>query len=165
MALDEQARLEENNIAFILKKISHAIYNKHNAVLKEDGITFQQLMIIRFLYHHADEDITVKKLEQFLDLKGSSVTSLVKNLVKKGLVEKKQSTIDGRYFNLSLTQKAKDMTEKGKQKFITINEMFSSGLSNDEKKQLIFLLKKLLSSIENMEYERDNKYVQNLETP
>jgi DNA-binding MarR family transcriptional regulator len=51
-------------------------------------------------------DVFPKDLEEFLEIKGSSVNSLINNLEKNGYVRRESISEDGRYKKLVLTEKA-----------------------------------------------------------
>ena len=56
-------------------------------------------------------DVFPKDLEEFLEIKGSSVNSLINNLEKNGYVRRESISGDGRYKKLALTEKASAMGE------------------------------------------------------
>ena len=55
------------------------------------------------------KDVFTKDLEEFLDIKGPSVTSLVNNLVRGGYLRRETIAGDGRFKKLILTDKALKM--------------------------------------------------------
>ena len=74
---------------------------------------------------------------------GGNLTLVVKNLEKRGLVQRKQSADDRRYFSLQLTAKGKRLiTEIFPKQAARITEVFEA-LTPDEQVELARLTKKL----------------------
>lgn len=106
MKIDNTKDYFDNSIVIILHKLNHHIYNKHNEILAKYDITIQQSKVLKFILIHGKNNfVNQKDIEKFMDLKGSSISSLVKNMIDKGFITKTQNPADGRYYNLSVTAK------------------------------------------------------------
>lgn len=81
-----------------------------------------------------------KDLEQYLNLKGSSVTSLINGLVKNGYIERSGSESDGRRTVLALTDKSKKITEHMNLVFEATDNQIQEGMSEEEKMTFRLLL-------------------------
>ena len=139
----------KNSVSPLIHKFDHNSYLKHNGALKEHGITFQQSMVLGFLYNNRDNDsINQKSIENYLDLKGSSVTSLIKAIVKKGYIERFQDKNDARNYKFKLTEKAMELHTICVNIFKETNKSFLKNISEEEINLFINTLKKMIANIE-----------------
>lgn len=84
-----------------------------------------------------------KELLKTLSITPASLSEIIKKLEKKELIEKKRSTKDKRLYELTLTDKGKNLLKEVRE--IERKGAFSS-LTEEEKDSLTFILKKLISS-------------------
>ncbi len=93
-------------------------YDKLNRVMRryfasyfsDMPLTSIQALVLHYLIIETDKrDVFTKDLEEFLDIKGSSVTSLINNLEKGGYLHRESLAADGRYKKLVLTEKTHSM--------------------------------------------------------
>lgn len=139
----------KNSVGRLIHKFEHSSYLKHNGALKEYGITFQQSMVLAFLYNNRDNDsINQKSIENYLDLKGSSVTSLIKAIVEKGYIERLQDKNDARNYKFKLTEKAMELHPICVNIFKETNKSFLKNISEEEINLFINTLKKMIANIE-----------------
>lgn len=71
----------------------------------------QGIVLHYIIVENVRRDIFPKDLEEFLGIKGSSVTSLINNLEQGGYLRRESLESDGRYKKLVLTEKTKEMQE------------------------------------------------------
>jgi MarR family transcriptional regulator, 2-MHQ and catechol-resistance regulon repressor len=85
----------------------------------------------------------VQKISEIFSIPSGSITFVVNKLVKQGLVERQPNPHDGRASNVVLTSEGKALFDEIFPKHVeTISHNFSF-LNNEEKEQLIVLLKKI----------------------
>ena len=100
----------DDSMLVTLHKISHQIYIKHNELLLEHDITVQQSRVLIFIIMNRENGpISQKDIENHMCLKGSSVSSLIKTMIEKGLIIKKKSLEDGRFCSLDITKKGMEL--------------------------------------------------------
>ncbi len=76
-------------------------------------LTGTQALALEFIMQKASMgDVYQKDLEEFLSIRGSSVTSLINNLERDGYIRRESVKFDGRYKHLAPTKKALSMQEK-----------------------------------------------------
>ncbi|MMZ65375.1 HTH-type transcriptional regulator MhqR [compost metagenome] len=78
---------------------------------------------------------------------------MINKLEKKGLVERKQHPEDKRVFHVILTEQGKELFDEIFPKHVAMISRSFSFISDEEKKQLIDLLKKIGFGIQNMQEE------------
>lgn len=86
------------------------------------------------------KNIKRKDLENYLNLKGSSVTSLMNSLEKNGFLERVPSEKDGRRKILSLTEKSKEIVKQMDLVFEATDNQLQEGMSEEEKMTFRLLL-------------------------
>lgn len=92
-------------------------------ILKPLGLTTSQSEVLRVLYDH--EPLSLIELGDLLVCETGSPSRLVNRLVEAGLVEQKQSKVDSRKVQLTLTQNGKDKVLK----VIEIEEKFYDSIT------------------------------------
>ena len=106
---------EQTSCSYYIRNIAHLMANMQDRCLSSYGLSNQQARILMFLSKHnirGQRNIKRKDLENYLNLKGSSVTSLMNSLEKNGFLERNQSEKDARRTELSLTDKAKELVQQ-----------------------------------------------------
>ena len=105
------------------------------------GLTDSQFAVLEVLYHAGPLCLTV--IAHKILKTGGNLTLVVKNLEKRGLVQRKQSADDRRYFSLHLTAKGKRLiTEIFPKQAARITEVFGA-LTPEEQIELARLTRKL----------------------
>lgn len=109
--------------------------------MKDSGLTPSQFMVLEVLYHKGD--MRVCEITEKILTSGGNMTVVIQNLMKEDYVVKKATPGDRRSYQLSLTEKGKDIMEEVFPKHLSIMKESMEGLSEEEKKTLITLLKKM----------------------
>lgn len=139
----------EKNIMDKLEKLNHKMkrqlakrFQKGSPLSSVQGVTLHYIMT-----ETGKRDVFTKDLEQFLDIKSSSATSLVNYLEKLGYVRREPVEEDGRYRRLVLTEKARDIESE-------LNEIIEEyiadkfvGFTDEELATLNRLIDKMLANI------------------
>lgn len=130
-----------------------SIFDKriHRAIGKEAakyGITDVQSRILGFIQHNADKrDIFQKDIEEHLDIRRSSVTSVLQLMEKNGYIKRVSVSEDARLKKIILTEKGLK-TQKCIFDFILkFEKSLRDELSDDEFYTLIDLINRLSSKI------------------
>ena len=90
--------------------------------------------------------LTMTEVAQKIGKDKSTTTVLIEKLVKFGYVHREKSSIDSRVWLISLTEEGKSYTNKMEQISKILLEKFYEGFSEDEKKTVFTLLKKIQSN-------------------
>jgi MarR family 2-MHQ and catechol resistance regulon transcriptional repressor len=120
-------------------------FSTFNRATSEDirryGLTQPQFGIIESLGHHGR--ISIGELSRKQLLTGGTVTVVVDNLEKEGLVEREHCREDRRVVYVQLTEKGRDLFQKIFIQHAAVVTDLVSVLSREEQEQLSNLLKKL----------------------
>lgn len=134
---------ENTSCSYFIRNIAHLMSNLQDRCLNLYGLSNQQARILMYLSKHnirGQRNVKRKDLEKFLNLKGSSVTSLMNGLEKNGFLERVQSENDARRKELSLTDKAKQLVQQMDIIFQATDNQLQEGMSEEEKMTFRLLL-------------------------
>lgn len=92
-------------------KMNRKMQRHFASYFSDSPLTCIQGIVLHYIIvENVQRDIFPKDLEEFLGIKGSSVTSLINNL-EQGYLRRESLESDGRYKKLVLTEKTKEMQE------------------------------------------------------
>jgi DNA-binding MarR family transcriptional regulator len=133
---------ENTSCSYFIRNIAHLMANMQNRCLTMFGLTNQQARILMYIDKNIRKQRNIKRkdLENFLNLKGSSVTSLMHGLEKNGFIERAQSSKDARRKELVLTSKARDLIEQMDLVFEATDNQLQEGMTEEEKMTFRLLL-------------------------
>ena len=104
--MDEKKLMEQYD------KMNRKMQRHFSSYFSDSQLTSIQGIVLHYIIVEKDRgDIFPKDLEEFLGIKGSSVTSLINNLEQGGYLRRESLESDGRYNKLVLTEKTKGMQE------------------------------------------------------
>lgn len=127
-----------------LRRIDKKIRQSIDRDLEPYGLTHRQAVVIRLLHEAGDYPVYQKVLERELELTNPAVTSIIKTMVRKGLVRREQEEHDGRYYRLYLTDEGNALCDAAKQGLIAGNRIFEERLNAQELDELEALMAKLV---------------------
>lgn len=127
------SRTKSNMIKFIENKLK---ISELNDLIPTHG------NILTALYE-SNGKLTMKEIAQKIGKDKSTVTSLVNRLIGLGYIEKEKCNKDKRVTYIKLTNKAKNIEDKFNNISSQVKETAYNNFTEDEKKELLRLLKKL----------------------
>lgn len=122
--------------------------------LANKGITYSQLRVIAFLSRNEQEAVCQRDLEKAFEIRPSSVTSIVGNLEKNGIVCRSAAPEDARIKYISLTEKGKRLDDELKSYIRQLEEDCLSGFDQRERELLWSLLERVENNLDEIERER-----------
>jgi MarR family transcriptional regulator, 2-MHQ and catechol-resistance regulon repressor len=122
-----------------------AIQRKEVQIWQEAGLTPAQFGILEVIYHKGPMPIC-ELIRKTLS-SGGNMTVVIDNLEKQNLVERTPDVRDRRSYIISLTSKGESKINKIFPAHVDNLKEILSGLSREEKKQMIELAKKLGKSV------------------
>ncbi len=136
---------------FYIKKINDALVAQANAQLKRLDITYAQMEVIFFLLERQGQQTTQKDIEEYFNLKHSSVVGLLQRMRAKGLVEMKINPRDHRSRNVFLLDKAFEILNEMRRTREEMERHIANYLTEEQIGQLTGLLAVFYSAIRNKE--------------
>lgn len=136
-------------VVILIKKASLEFDKIANPILQEQNLTVAQYKIVKYLLLHENEDVIQQDLEKFFSLTHPTTIELLDKLEEKGFVTRMKNPSDGRSRIIRLTEmaisKRDDLIEAGN----ILESRLTEGLTEAETKQLMKLLEKMLSGLNN----------------
>lgn len=136
---------EENNVNLkLVIALRRALIPEERyltCILIEHGLTIPQFGVLESLYHIGAMNIN-QIIEKTLSTSGN-MTVVIRNLVKQELVTKTRDPEDGRAFLINITEKGHELIESIFPIHLEKLQDVFSGLDNEEKTELLRLMKKL----------------------
>src|SRR3954469_24560469 len=128
--------------AFVkLMRAANSVTTATNVGLAEADLTVSQFAVLEVLYHAGPLCLTA--IAHKILTTGGNLTLVVKNLEKRGLVQRKQSADDRRYFSLHLTTKGRKLISEVFPKQAAQIARVIGALPPEEQTDLARLCKKL----------------------
>lgn len=138
------------SISFKFKLIHEAFANMFNRQLREDDMTFSQLMVISILWERRDQKVTQKDISEALHIKHPTTIGLLKRLEEKEMVKIVVDPDNRKYRNIAITEKGEEFIEKNKERRNQMNAMLTHGMNEQEIDMLRDLLDKIIENMKCM---------------
>lgn len=136
--------MRKDRVALLIKRTSLVIEKLSNQVLAPYDLSHTQYKIMMMLYRNPDMSIRQIDIEEKFSLTNPSVSGIIQNLEKKGLVRRVQNPEDKRSKLVCLTEKAFALKDELDQLGETLEKKVTEGLSEEECVKLCALLAKML---------------------
>ena len=120
-----------------------------NAKICETGIHGSQHMILMYLNRCRDK-ISQKDIAEHFEISPAAVAVSLKKLESGGYIARKTSDNDSRYNEIEITEKGKKIVDFSHSIFEDIDNKTFEGMSEEEKKSLVFLLDKVISNLKDI---------------
>ena len=141
--------LNQDKVATWLKFVNLECDKLSAEVLAPHGLTLTQYKILKFLLIPPQGTVRQVDIEEHFYIRNPTVTRILQNLEKKGLIERQINPQDNRSKVICLTEKAKSMETLLYQLGDKLEEKFTKNLTDEDKRELLRLLKKILYRKEN----------------
>ena len=134
-----------------LRQISDQLTQLANVRLLPHQITSQQALILRYICgeQRAQRAICQRDLE--LQFKGSSITSLLKGLERKGFVTRCSDPSDERRKLVTALPKGLDLMIEFETAFRTLHEKMMQGFSSEQQEAIAQALEQMVRNLEQKE--------------
>lgn len=128
--------------------LSAKIRRKLDNETAQYGITGVQGRILGFISHNCEKrDIFQKDIEEELDIRRSSVTSVLQLMEKNGIIERVSVSKDARLKKLVLTEKGMEIQRNVHDRISELEKSLREELSDEELNQLVSLIDRLSNKI------------------
>lgn len=137
--------MANERVSMLVKKTALLIEKKTNSVLMPHGLTSTQFRTLMFLYRKRGDRVRQIDLETAFAMTNPTVTGILNNLEKKGLIQRTENPDDRRSKLIVLTDAALSMMPLLDSLADDAESRVTHSLSADEYSQLAYLLKKIIS--------------------
>lgn len=132
-------------LGYQLSITGHLLQNEHNRRLAELDMTGAQSKAIYLLKRFGEQSQT--ELQERMLIKGSTMNGIIDSLYKKDLILKNDSSKDRRVKVISLTESGIIMEKRIWEAIEALEEKLISGLTGEETKTMIHLLKTIQENV------------------
>lgn len=144
--MDDRIEMQIGRKINILAKRVHRRIDKE---VSQYGITAVQSQILGFIYYKSNKrDIFQKDIEEELDIRRSSVTSVLQLMEKNGYIRRVNVSEDARLKKIIITEKGLEIQKKVYDHIIEMENFLRSELNDEEISILINLLDRLCKKVE-----------------
>ena len=138
----------QDKIAILIKRIGLECDKLSSHILEPYNLTPTQFRILKLLLLNPPCSLRQVDVEQLFGIRNPTVTGILQNLEKKGLIERRTNPQDSRSKVICLTEKALAMEALLYQLGSQVEETLTRNLDAKDKKQLTKLLKKMMGQAE-----------------
>ena len=102
---------ETKSIPRLIMGIGHHLKMRMDEKLNQNNLTVSQFKVLAYLWKHDNQKINQKQIHEFLEIKPSSMTKLVRLLESKKLIKKESDPEDARNTIIKLTAKGMEIKQ------------------------------------------------------
>ena len=124
--------MDERDIGLLIKRLADKIKISVDVLLKEQGLTFSQTMVVGFLCGQKDGKATQKEIEDHMQVSHPTVVGIVSRLEKNGFVTCYTDEKDRRNKIVCATDKALNTVDAMRVGRRQMEERLTKGLSEEE---------------------------------
>lgn len=145
---------EHEPLSFKFRLIHESFACMINRHLKEEDMTFSQMILIFYLWENRDRKITQKDITEAMHIKHPTTIGLLKRLEEKEMLKVVVDPDNRKYRNIALTEKGVAFVEKDSNRKRHTEEDMVKGMSSKEIKQLRDLLDRVYDNMQAMQEEK-----------
>lgn len=134
----------KDHLGYWLRFLSNAVSNGFARRIEEQGVSVAEWVVLRILLGRPP--MVSSRMAEEMGMTRGAVTKLADRLLAKGLITREPSPDDGRVQLLALTMAGRDLVPALAALADENDEFYFRHLTNDERKTLEGLLKKLITA-------------------
>lgn len=142
--IERRTGVNIDKVAILIKKAALVIDKLSNPVLAPYELTHTQYKILMLLFRHQEQPLRQIDIETHFAMSNPTVTGIIQNLEKKGLVRRIPNPDDKRSKLLQVTEQVLSMRDELVALGDSMEQQVTSPLSAEERQQLTRLLRKIL---------------------
>ena len=142
---------EHEPLGFKFRLIHEGFANMLNRQLREEDMTFSQMILVSYLWENREKKITQKDISEALHIKHPTTIGLLKRLEDKGMVKVVVDPDNRKYRNIAITSKGEEFIERSDERRKLTNQNLVSGFNDDEIRQLRDLLDRVIDNMNKSE--------------
>ena len=140
--------LDEKSLAEKYAAMNRRLKRYFDSFFADSPITSIQGLVLDYLFRNRETDVFQKDLEEYLEIKGSSVTSILDNLEKNGYVRREAVDYDGRLKKLAITEKAYAIEEDIVERVNGYMYSLFRGIPEEEREVFYSVLCKMIDNMQ-----------------
>ena len=140
--------LDEKSLVEKCAAMNRRLKRYFDSFFADSPITSIQGLVLDYLFRNREADVFQKDLEEYLEIKGSSVTSILDNLEKNGYVRREAVDYDGRLKKLAITEKAYAIEEDIVERVNGYMYSLFRGIPEEEREVFYSVLCKMIDNMQ-----------------
>ena len=140
--------LDEKSLVEKYAAMNRRLKRYFDSFFADSPITSIQGLGLDYLFRNRETDVFQKDLEEYLEIKGSSVTSILDNLEKNGYVRREAVDYDGRLKKLAITEKAYAIEEDIVERVNGYMYSLFRGIPEEEREVFYSVLCKMIDNMQ-----------------
>mgnify|MGYP001623925837 FL=1 len=140
--------LDEKSLVEKYAAMNRRLKRYFDSFFADSPITSIQGLVLDYLFRNRETDVFQKDLEEYLEIKGSSVTSILDNLEKNGYVRREAVDYDGRLKKLAITEKAYAIEEDIVERVNGYMYSLFRGIPEEEREVFYSVLCKMIDNMQ-----------------
>lgn len=125
--MDEQRLMEK------FDRLNRRMRRYFDSFFPEPTLSSIQALTLHYIIVESENrDVYLKDIEEFLEIKGSSVNNLINNLERNGFLRRESVSHDGRYKKLVLTEQTRSMQADISERVTTYMKGMFAGISEQD---------------------------------
>lgn len=125
--MDEQRLMEK------FDRLNRRMRRYFDSFFPEPTLSSIQALTLHYIIVESENrDVYPKDIEEFLEIKGSSVNNLINNLERNGYLRRESVSHDGRYKKLVLTEQTRSMQADISERVTTYMKGMFAGISEQD---------------------------------
>ncbi len=119
-----------------------------NRQLRDEDMTFSQLMLISYVWENRNNKVTQKDISKALHIKHPTTIGLLKRLEEKEMLKVIVDPDNKKYRNIVLTPKGEQFVERNKERKRYTDQNLTDGMTEEEIQTLRKLLDKVIDNMQ-----------------
>ena len=138
--------MKYNSIAIMIKLASTDFDKQSNQILAAYDMTNSQYKVLKYILTQPELSVRQIDIENYFSMSNPTVTGLLQNMEKHGLIERVTNQADKRSKVIRVTEKVRAEEQELAALGAEMEAHFTQNLNADEKQQMKVLLRKLLGA-------------------
>lgn len=139
--------MERMVVSSLLRSIMYKSRESMSQRVKDMDVSPQQGRMISYIAQYEEKGLIQNDLAKAFQRRSASITSMLQGLEKQGYIERRIPADNERQKNIYALPKGKALVDETNQAFYDSEKELVHALSEEEKQQLITLLKKIDDSL------------------
>lgn len=119
-------RGRDGHIAYLLRQAQHATRHRIEAALAGFDVTYPQFTVMTMVRSY--ENLSAADIARLCMLTPQTVTVIVRNLIRDGLIDRRKDPVHGRIFRLALTDEGGALLKRCRRRLDKIEAEMTKGL-------------------------------------
>lgn len=142
---------EHEPLVFKFRLIHEGFANTINRQLREEDMTFSQMMVVSYLWENRDKKIAQKDISEALHIKHPTTIGLLKRLEDKEMVKVVVNPDNRKYRNIAITSKGEDFIVRGEERRKKLGQNLVDGFDEKEVQLLRDYLDRVIDNMHKYE--------------